>query len=410
MAEGKVLKIETPTGRPFRLSHQFQWTKSLVENAVAVSGFNNYIATLPLTPGLYSDLEAKLIRRSIHGTAAIEGNPLTEEEVGGVLDREAAERSEDRPTREIQNLQLAYFRLDRQTVPLEQGSAAVLTERYIKDTHYDLTDGIEDNFNQPGYYRNHEVEVGTRNHGGVYRPHKALVDVKVLMSAYIKWINCDDVLSLVPPIRAALAHYHLAMIHPFGDGNGRLARLIEALILMQWGVPFLPFELSNWYYRNQDEYFRVFNDTRRQKDHSVTPFIEFALRGMAESADFIWQRVSGYIHFAVWNEYLHFLHHKVKAITTRQFDLLINLLEMPEDYTFSASSLSADHRFAPLYRRVTLKTTQRDLRKLEKMGLLDRNNKGRLRFHRDHLDWTKTGALPGGYGDTKSQPSLFSDL
>ena len=79
------------------------------------------------------------------------------------------------------------------------------------------------------------------------------------MAKYIEWLNSDEILQLNPFIRAALAHYHFSLIHPFWDGNGRTARLIETAILEGANIKYVPKMLANIYYKNVDEYYISYN-------------------------------------------------------------------------------------------------------------------------------------------------------
>ncbi|RLC05410.1 MAG: hypothetical protein DRH90_06090 [Deltaproteobacteria bacterium] len=98
----------------------------------------------------------------------------------------------------------------------------------ISDVHRLITHGIDIELNNPGVYRNHKVQVGNRNHGGVYTPPKCLPDINKLMTVFCEWINSEELVKLYPPIRAALTHYYLGLVHPFGDGNGRTARILDS--------------------------------------------------------------------------------------------------------------------------------------------------------------------------------------
>jgi Fic family protein len=93
------------------------------------------------------------------------------------------------------------------------------------------------------------------------------------------WINSEELLREDAAIRAALAHYYFALIHPFGNGNGRTARAIEALLLKNDAKIkfFVCVMLSNFYYKNIDNYFRAFSLSERNATYDVTPFLEFFL-------------------------------------------------------------------------------------------------------------------------------------
>ena len=244
-----------------------------------------------------------------------------------------------------------------------------ITEKFVRSIHKVITCDIDSEYNSPGNYRNHLVKVGDKTHGGVYTPPKILADIKQLMKEYTDWINNHDVLKLPPIIRAALAHFHLGLIHPFGDGNGRTARMIEGVILKKAGIKYLPTMLSNYYYRNMDEYFTVFSDARKNKHHNVTGFVDFVLRGCIESLGEIKGRITCLIRKLTLRDYFVYLRN-ARMISDRQHELLLLLLEKDEHYFFSLKELFDEMPFKIKYSGVSERTARRDLNKLGKMELL----------------------------------------
>ncbi len=335
---------------------------------------------LPILPELSSSLEQELIRKSIFGTAAIEGNPLTEEKVGEIISESERTANRRNPEIEITNLKKAYDFIKSITGTEQRFE---LEEDLIRDAHTLITINAEYELNNPGQYRNHKVQVGNRMHGGIHTPPKCLEDVQNLMKEYVKWMNSDEMLEFAAPIRAAFAHYYLGLIHPFGDGNGRTARLIEALILQASGIKYVPVMLSNYYYRNIDDYFQAFSNSIRSKDHDVTPFVEFVLDGCIESLREIKDRITYFIRKLLLRDY--YLHLKQnRHLTQRQHDLLLILLDYGKP--FSLSDLFGLPQFSILYRTVSDRTARRDLAKLKDMELLINDQNVNLK-----LNWRAVG-------------------
>lgn len=330
------------------------------------------VIDLPILPSLASVLEEELVRRSIFGTAALEGNPLTEDEVGDIIFKPDSIKTKRRAEKEIQNLGVVYdFVAGFQALD----SVEEVTESTIKQIHKLVTRGIEHESNIPGKYRNKVVKVGDVEHGGVYTPPKCLPDIKMLMKEYISWINSKEILQLGPTKRAALAHYHLGLIHPFGDGNGRTARLVEALLLRLAGIKYVPVMLSNFYYKNIDDYFWAFSNARKNKKHDVTPFVEFVFRGVVDSLNEIKQRVIHFIRKFTLRDHYDSLRGK-KVITQRQHDFMILLLD---DFSgsFTLGDIFKVSPFKILYRKVSERTARRDLKKLHSEGLLSITDEGK---------------------------------
>ncbi|WP_415713513.1 Fic family protein [Maridesulfovibrio sp.] len=324
----------------------------------------NSVRKLPVLPNIFAELETDLIKRSIFGTAAIEGNPLSEDEVGDILasDAESSAGLKKRAELEIHNLRVLYEELEFKSEGYEQ---LILEEKYIKNVHKIITNGIDYHHNSPGNYRNEAVKVGDASHGGVYTPPKTLDDVRNLMKIFCEWINSSDLLNLDTTMRAAVAHYHLGMIHPFQDGNGRTSRFIEASILKKSGIKLIPSMMSNYYYRNIDDYFIAFSESRKAK--SMTPFLKFYYQGMIESLEEVQDRVVGVLNVVLLRDYLSF-NRENRIITVRQYDLLILLIETKKD--FSLRSLFGDPIFKSLYKDVAESTARRDIKKLSELGFI----------------------------------------
>lgn len=322
------------------------------------------IKDLPVLPNLASQIEEELVRRSIFGTAAIEGNPLSEEVVNKLLTEDDKKRGLEKAAKQIRNLKNAYA-LIREMRPSNQ--PFLLEEAFIKKLQSIITHESEENRNVPGNYRNEPVKVGDEAHGGVYTPPKCLDDVKDLMKEFLLWINSPDLLTEDPVIRAAMAHYYFGRIHPFSDGNGRTARVIEALLLKRSGFRFVYNMLSNFYYKNLDEYFWAFSLSEKNEEGDVTPFLEFFLKALVASLNEIRDRVFFLVRKFTLRDYYVFCR-KGKTLSQRQYDLLCILLETGK--TLALKELYDDEHFRVLYRGVSERTAYRDLKWLAEENFL----------------------------------------
>jgi len=108
----------------------------------------------------------------------------------------------------------------------------------------------------PGRVREHQVLIGPKYctvYDARYIPPPPDDRLKLGLDAWQNWINADSYLPL--PVRCALAHYQFESLHPFGDGNGRVGRLIILLQLLRAGVlPEPAITLSPWLLRRRTEY------------------------------------------------------------------------------------------------------------------------------------------------------------
>jgi len=380
MEKNRVKKIEIPRWGNFYFSKRYDEYRiyDLVSEA---SLLYHGIKDLPILPQIFSRLEEELIRRSIFGTAAIEGNPLTEEEVGKIISQKDKVNTTRRAEQEIVNLRTAYESIRY----AQKDDNFLLTEEIIQNAHVVITAGIDDESNTPGEYRFSPCKVGDKDHGGTYHPPKELKFVKMLMKEFITFMKNEETISLHPFLRAALAHYHLGLIHPFGDGNGRTARLIEALIIKNAGIRFVPPMLSNYYYSNIDDYFWAFSLARKNREKDLTPFLEFVMRGIIESLKAIKEDIIGFIRVLTLKDYFRYLLAK-KELTHRRYDLLNFLL----DYNKSFTLHDLFHRtpFNALYRDVSERTARRDIQLLLKRNILIETEKSTYEINLRLLDIT----------------------
>lgn len=338
------------------------------------------VAELPVLPWLASKLEEETIRRSIHSTAAIEGNPLSEEQVGRVLSEDDQGRAVSRAEQEIRNLKAAYLICRHGP---SRDDCGLLGEGAIKKLHGLVTAGIEHEHNQPGHYRQHLVKVGDREHGGVYTPPKIRPDIETVMREFIAWINSAALLAEEPLIRAALAHFHLAKIHPFGDGNGRTARLVEALCLQAHGLGHLPVMLSNYYYLHMDEYYWAFSRAERHPEHDATPFVEFVLQAFIAACYEIKDRMIGALRRFALRDFMAYLL-DAKRLNRRQHGLATFLLDHPR--AFRLDDIYRDPSLAAIYAKVSERTARRDLARLSQENLLTQDEQGRYLFNSKVVD------------------------
>ena len=288
ICSNNMIKIETFKSGKFTLSNQCDFEK-ILPLLIRSDVLYETIKDLPILPDMASQLDKDLIRRSIHGTAAIEGNPLNEEEVSNILAESDTPPLFDKASTEIRNLKVAYDLLEN----MEKSSDPfILSEEFIKNAHKVITTSVGYPMNEPGVYRNHKVEVGDNEHGGKYIPPKVLVDIKNIMENFIVWINSKPILDETHPfIRAALAHYHLGIIHPFADGNGRTARALSYMYLLQQGYDFFKFFSISTVIREQKaKYYKAITDAE-DNGSDLTYFVDFNAKMIIASISIVLKRL-----------------------------------------------------------------------------------------------------------------------
>jgi len=217
------------------------------------------ITRLELGTGFKRDI--KLHRenrvRSIYSSLAIEGNLLTLDEVADVIDGKLVAGSQS-DVKEVKNAYEAYDRI------MTFDPYAV--EDFLK-AHKLITSGL---INETGSFRRGDVGVFNGNravHIGA-RPQF----VPGLVEALFLW---GKETQLHPVLKSAVIHYEIETIHPFEDGNGRMGRLWQTLLLAKWNELFAWIPMESVLYENRHQYYEAIEDSRRVNDSGA--FIEFTL-------------------------------------------------------------------------------------------------------------------------------------
>ncbi|HUV65494.1 MAG TPA: Fic family protein, partial [Sedimentisphaerales bacterium] len=338
-----------------------------------------HIAGVPLDPDAAQQLHEVYLAKGVLATTAIEGNTLTEDEVREHL----AGRLKLPPSRqylgqEVDNIVAACNHIGT-TIILKRSSPITVKEirEYNKLVLRDLP--LQEDV-VPGGLRKHSVMVGR------YRGAPA-EDCEFLLRKFCDWLNALDLpkgLEQPYPILAAIAaHLYFVWIHPFGDGNGRTARLIEFRYLLQAGFPTpAALLLSNFYNLTRTEYYRQLDKAGRVGG-DMAGFIAYAVQGLVDQLREQLKVIRELQWDTAWRNYVYERFGEVSPANLRQRRLVLDLSGMEENDCWvrvtDIPELSA--RLVHEYGRKSQKTLSRDLNAVEKMGLIEREGR-RVRANR----------------------------
>lgn len=201
--------------------------------------------------------------RAIQGTLAIEGNTLSEEQITAILDGKLVIA----PPREVQEVRNAIKGYDSFHLWHPE------REKDLLVAHETLMTGLLDT---PGNYR--RGGVGVMAGEKVVHMAPPASRVPLLMRDLFHWLKTTGE---HPLISSSIFHYEFEFIHPFEDGNGRMGRLWQTLILSRWNPVFAEIPVESMVHQHQQEYYAALNDSTKQGDSAV--FVEFML-GMVQQA------------------------------------------------------------------------------------------------------------------------------
>ncbi|MBI5450831.1 MAG: Fic family protein [Gammaproteobacteria bacterium] len=322
-------------------------------------------------------LEKEVVVSSIFGTNSIEGGTLSEQETEQALALEPT-KVRDIEQRRALNLKAAY----------DFARVAVVAKDWRLDlgficrVHAIITDQLPHPYNRPGIVRDNPegivTFVGDAAHGGRYKPPQYGHDIRQLLEALVLWHQALQEQNIPVLIRAPLVHLYFELTHPFWDGNGRVGRVLEAILLQREGFHYAPFAQARYYFDHIDEYFTLFNVCRKQAEKKVafpnTPFVQFFLQGMLAGINKLHDRVNSLITLLVFESNVKRAHDERK-INARQYAILSFLLSAGTPIRLA--ELRKTPWYNAMYTRRTDKTRQRDLSRLREMELVivDKHNR-----------------------------------
>lgn len=345
-----------------------------------------HIKRLPIPPDDSDMLHLMYLAKGVHSTTAIEGNTFEEEEVRKIIKNEMkVPPSRQYQKQEIHNMLKAFNQVRDNEIA---GAAPAFSVELLNSYHRLVLDNLDEILGD-------EVVVGSiRKHRvGIERYLAAPPEeCPRLMEAYCAWLNNK---SVAPQgfdgyemawqiIKALAAHLYFAWIHPYGDGNGRMARLIEYTILLRASIPDIAAHLlSNFYNRTRDMYYKQLQDSHGEyRDGSYPPdgnlqgFIEYALQGFKDELD----QQFGLIRFtqakAIWHDLIHAEFRKrfsenLTSVQQRRKRLVLDLTDHRFEEPVKITEIRELTVAAALaYDGKTNRTIQRDLNELVKMKLL----------------------------------------
>jgi Fic family protein len=158
-------------------------------------------------------------------------------------------------------------------------------DRVVLDLHFDACHFQKDK--DPGSYRRSGVEVSGPRGGPPVYVGPSHDEVPKLMREVLAWLDRGDSGAHVA-VRAAMAHLHLVSVHPFRDGNGRLARILQSLVLARGGLLAPEFvSIEEYLGRNTDAYYATLRKVQGgsyRPERDAAPWVRFCVRAHLEQA------------------------------------------------------------------------------------------------------------------------------
>ena len=261
----------------------FRYTHSMVKALTRIEAARSAIDLLPLPPDQVLLLRQQARQRATRNSTAIEGNTLNIREVGRVVAH--PERTKTDMEQEVRNYWRALDWIEEQL----EGNRP-LTEEFIRELHAIIIVRGHGRRGVRSDYRLGECPVVDSVTGSIdYGPPEPK-DLPSLMKDMVQWINSPVALAIPAPLRAGLLAHRFVSIHPFSDGNGRMARALATTELWRAGYDMRGYlSLEEYYTANLNSYYQNlqmglpvnYYEGRHNPDH--TQWLEFFAGTMAEA-------------------------------------------------------------------------------------------------------------------------------
>lgn len=272
---------------------KFSLTARIATDLMRIEGAKEAVVHLPITAAVLTNLRETARLYSTHYSTLIEGNRLTQEEVSKVIGAQEHFPGRERDEREV----LGYYAALGKVEQWARAGAAV-TEQQVQLLHALVMAGGKAQVKPSPYRDGQNVIRDSRSRDIVYMPPEAK-DVPGLMAGLLAWLRSSETAGLPCPVRAGLAHYQFATIHPYYDGNGRTARLLTTLVLHLGGYDLKGlYSLEEYYARNLAAYYEALtvgpshNYYLGRAEADLTGWVEYFCRGTAESFENVRKRAA----------------------------------------------------------------------------------------------------------------------
>ena len=351
---------------------------AVLEHLVEARSAAGILNQLPYLQQWINQVHEEQLRLEAAGTSRIEGAEFSDQEQEIALASEVPPHLDlTRSQRQLRSADATYRWL--RTQPIERP----ITPEFVLDIHRRMVTGCDDDYCEPGALRpaDWNVTFGTPRCRGAEGGNQCQMAFRGLCSAVAGEFQQHDRI-----IQALAVHYHIGAMHPFGDGNGRTSRALEAFMLRQAGVSGLVMvSLSNYYYEHKEDYLAAMSESRR-KGHDLTPFLRFALPAVSARCNAVAANITEHNKRTLFRQFAQSLFGQLRSprrrvLAERQLQMLESLLDTPtQDITdLLHNTVSEYHRL-----RYPRRAWVRDFINLLDIGAIAMDENGAVTLN---LDW-----------------------
>lgn len=256
----------------------FSITNKILKNIGIIEAAREVINHAPLLPYYEKEFKKEALVRSVHYGTHIEGNELNFDQAEKVLEGEDV-LARDRDIQEVINYRkvieyISQLQIEGKKKELE------ITEDLIKELHKITVEKILPP-EKCGAFRKTQVVVKNSLTGEIsFRPPPSTA-IHAQIEELMGFINSPPKEDIHPVLRAGIVHYEFVRIHPFIDGNGRVARALSTLILFLEGYDIRKFfSLEEYFDSDAPDYYKALQSVSKNKDN-LSFWLEYFTKGLS---------------------------------------------------------------------------------------------------------------------------------
>ncbi len=278
---------------------KFAITNHLLTYISSVESAKALIDHAALVPSWEAKFRDEAMTRSVHFGTHIEGNELSAEQAGKVIQLREAHSPQlvvdqtgivarDRDIQEVINYRNVIAWIDQS--PLRKDRSKLTLDTLLTLHRLTMQKLLDEE--EIGAFRNKQVMVrGAADGQVVFRPPVS-VEIPFLLEDFFAWLASPAAAELHPVFRAAITHYQLVFIHPFVEGNGRVARALATLVLYEADYDFKRFfSLEEYFDSDVEAYYQALLSVQQNDQKDLTYWLEYFAYGLALEIDKVKQKV-----------------------------------------------------------------------------------------------------------------------
>ncbi|MDO8686802.1 MAG: Fic family protein [Candidatus Berkelbacteria bacterium] len=265
---------------------KFTITNKILKNIGIIEASREVIDNAPLLPYYEKKFRDEALVRTVHYGTHIEGNELNISQAEKVLAGQDVVARE-RDIQEVINYRKA---MDFIGGIRSESSELSIKENLIKKLHQLTIEKILEG-EKCGEYRKSKVVVKNSKTGEVSFTPPSSEEVEPLIGDFLAYIDSIDAQDLHPVLRSGIVHYEIVRIHPFVDGNGRVARALSTLVLFINGYDIRKFfSLEEYFDHDAIRYYQALQSVEKNSG-DLTNWLEYFTEGLAIELSKIKERV-----------------------------------------------------------------------------------------------------------------------